>query len=49
MTLGLVALVAQVHALRGVEGAGVTSLEVIVSSCVLVILMVVPAFTHWCK
>jgi len=49
MTLGLVALVAQVHALPGVEGAGVTSLEVIVSSCVLVILMVVPAFTHWRK
>jgi hypothetical protein len=47
MTLGLVALVAQVHAPPGVEGAGITSPEVIVVACALVILMVVPALVHW--
>ena len=49
MTLGLLALVAQVHALPGVEGAGLTSPEAIVSACVLVILMVVPALVFWRK
>ena len=47
--MGLLALVAQVHALPGVEGAGVASPEVIVSACVLVILMVVPALVYWRK
>ena len=49
MTLGLVALVAQLHALPGVDGAGINSPEVIAVASALVILLVVPTFTHWRK
>ena len=41
--MGLLALAAQVHAIPGVEGAGITSPEVVAVACALVILMVVPA------
>jgi hypothetical protein len=45
----LLALVAQAHALPGVEGRGSTPPEVIIAACVLVILMVVPALVYWRK
>jgi hypothetical protein len=45
--MGLLALVAQ--ALPGMKGAGMTAPEVAAVACVLVILVVVPAFTHWRK
>ena len=45
--MGLLALVAQAHTVPGLEGAGVTSPEVIVSAGVLALLMVVPALVYW--
>ena len=45
--MGLLALVAQAHTVPGVEGARITSPEVIVAACVLAILMVVPALVYW--